>query len=624
MNKPEPRRFSARQRSALYLYSGGKCAECGIELEPGWHADHVHPYSKGGETDVLNGAALCPSCNLAKGARVTTQSSIEDDPRSQWQAKAIEDFLAARHDFLVTATPGAGKTRMALGAARELRDAGEIARIIVVVPRENLKHQWADVAASFDIDLNANYRNDDGALTAARDGAVTTYQQVIYAPSIWRMHTNTRTLVIFDEVHHAGDEKSWGSSIREAFDNAARKLLLSGTPFRTDGTPIPFVTYDGNGVSISHGGINYADAVGRNIVRPIQFEVLDGNAQWIDLGTTVSMKMSDGIDHEEQMRAWSVMRDPNQQWIPSVFCRANAELTRQREQLPSAGGLIYATTIDDAEHYAELMSNICGEPVTVIYSKMEGDPNAEIKRFANGNQRWLVAVKMVSEGVDIPRAVVGVFASDQMTEMWFRQVVGRHVRIIGPDDEIVATMFIPNIAKLCDLANRIESEAMVALREASRERTEMTMPRGEIQLSLIEPLHASEADLTEVIRQGEVLSRDEISYAEQLRQAHGLTQLHASDIANLLRDHDRRQQQTEARVQHIGTFPVAEVVRVSGDTERKALRKQIRQIVGRVHRATGREHQEINYELMKVFGGRVTEADTDGLRKRIAYLEGLL
>lgn len=546
------------------------------------------------------------------------------DPRSAWQAKAVDEFLSARHDFLVTATPGAGKTKMALKAARELIDAGEVKRIIVVVPSDNLRQQWAEVALSMNLDLTAMYRNGDGKPTSAKHGLVTTYQQVGSNRDLWRSHCSMPTMVIFDEVHHAGDERAWGDAIREAFTPAVRRLLLSGTPFRTDGKPIPFVTYDDNGVSVSHGGINYAEAVERGIVRPVQFEVMDGDAQWIDLGTTVSVSISDARDEEEEMRAWSVMRDPKQQWIPSVFRRADRELTRQREQLPNAAGLIFAAKMEDANQYARIMSEICGEPVSVVHSLMDGDPSAEIRRFANSRDRWLVAVKMVSEGVDIPRAAVGVYASDVTTDMWFRQVVGRLVRVINGDDEIVATMYMPNLNRLCDIANRIELEARIALKEAAKERTESTGLNGEFRLSFIEPLHASEADLSEIIRQGESMGRDEIQYAEELRVAHGLTQLHASDIARLLKDHDARRYNGMERSQTIAEIPLDQVVAVSGDAERKALRQQIKRLVGRVAGQTGREHVDVNTELIKQFGCRVTEADTNGLRKRVAYLEGLI
>lgn len=65
------RRASVSQRVAAFLHAQGRCAnpDCRRPLLPGWHADHVHPYSKGGQTDAVNLAALCPTCNQKKGAK---------------------------------------------------------------------------------------------------------------------------------------------------------------------------------------------------------------------------------------------------------------------------------------------------------------------------------------------------------------------------------------------------------------------------------------------------------------------------------------------------------------------------------------------------------------------------
>jgi len=64
------RRFSGGARIALFLAAGGRCAECGAALGPGWHADHLTPVRANGETHPANGRALCPRCNLRKGGRV--------------------------------------------------------------------------------------------------------------------------------------------------------------------------------------------------------------------------------------------------------------------------------------------------------------------------------------------------------------------------------------------------------------------------------------------------------------------------------------------------------------------------------------------------------------------------
>ncbi|MBD4678438.1 ATP-dependent helicase, partial [Xanthomonas citri pv. citri] len=76
-------------------------------------------------------------------------------------------------------------------------------------------------------------------------GVALTYQGVASNPEVHRIRTlRTRTLVILDEVHHGGDNKSWGDALRVAFEGATRRVCLTGTPFRSDTSPIPFVRYE--------------------------------------------------------------------------------------------------------------------------------------------------------------------------------------------------------------------------------------------------------------------------------------------------------------------------------------------------------------------------------------------
>ena len=61
-----------------------------------------------------------------------------------WQRSALDKFLARKpRDFMAVATPGAGKTTFALRVATELLTDRTVERVIVVVPTEHLKNQWA-------------------------------------------------------------------------------------------------------------------------------------------------------------------------------------------------------------------------------------------------------------------------------------------------------------------------------------------------------------------------------------------------------------------------------------------------------------------------------------------------
>ena len=165
-----------------------------------------------------------------------------------WQQEALDAYRArsgaAARDFLAVATPGAGKTTFALRVASELLEARVVDAVTVVAPTEHLKHQWADAASRVGISLDPRFRNGQGTVSADFTGVAVTYAQVAAHALLHRRRTEARrTLVMLDEVHHGGDALSWGDAVREAFDPATRRLAMTGTPFRSDITPIPFVSY---------------------------------------------------------------------------------------------------------------------------------------------------------------------------------------------------------------------------------------------------------------------------------------------------------------------------------------------------------------------------------------------
>ena len=147
-----------------------------------------------------------------------------------WQKDAYHGyFRLPRRDFLLVATPGAGKTDYALTVAAELLARREVATLTIVTPTEHLKHQWAQAASQFGITIDSAYRNAQGRASTDFTGVAVTYAQVAAHPALHRQRTeNRRTLVVFDEIHHAGDALSWGDAVREAFDPARRRLALTG------------------------------------------------------------------------------------------------------------------------------------------------------------------------------------------------------------------------------------------------------------------------------------------------------------------------------------------------------------------------------------------------------------
>ncbi|HET8594012.1 MAG TPA: DEAD/DEAH box helicase family protein, partial [Intrasporangium sp.] len=261
-----------------------------------------------------------------------------------WQQEALDRYLAASpRDFLAVATPGAGKTTYALRVATELLSRGIVQRVTVVAPTEHLKTQWADAAARVGISLDPKFSNSIGRHSEDYHGVAVTYAQVASRPSLHRELTTTRpTLVILDEIHHGGDSKSWGDGIREAFEPATRRLSLTGTPFRSDSSPIPFVRYEldaeGTLVSSSDYAYGYAEALRDGVVRPVLFMAYGGTMRWrTKMGDEISASLGEPMTKDAIAQAWRTALDPKGEWIASVLAAADKRLTEVRRGVEDAG-----------------------------------------------------------------------------------------------------------------------------------------------------------------------------------------------------------------------------------------------------------------------------------------------
>jgi superfamily II DNA or RNA helicase len=322
----------------------------------------------------------------------------------------------------------------------------------------------------FGIALDSAYRNSQGRASADFAGVAVTYAQVAAHPALHRQRTEgRRTLVIFDEIHHAGDALSWGDAVREAFDPARRRLALTGTPFRSDTNPIPFVTYeeqpDGSRRSASDYVYGYAPALDDGVVRPVIFLAYSGEMSWrTRAGDEITATLGTPMTKEQIAQAWRTALDPAGEWVTRVLEAADRRLTEVRRGMPDAAGLVIAGDHEDARAYAALLRRITGTRPVVVLSD---DPTAsrKIGAFATSGDRWMVAVRMVSEGVDIPRLAVGVYATSVSTALFFAQAVGRFVRARRRGE--TASVFVPSVPVLLAYAAELEAERDHILARAS-------------------------------------------------------------------------------------------------------------------------------------------------------------
>ncbi|MBB3041095.1 MULTISPECIES: DEAD/DEAH box helicase [Nocardioides] len=364
-------------------------------------------------------------------------------------------------DFLAVATPGAGKTTFALSVAAELLGRRLVDRITVVAPTEHLKLQWAEAAARAGIPIDPTYSAGKGKTSGDFVGVAVTYAGVAVNPLAMRIRTERfKTLVILDEVHHAGDALSWGEGIREAFEPASRRLALTGTPFRSDINPIPFVSYapgdDGVPRSVADYTYGYAHALADHVVRPVLFMAYSGEMQWrTRAGDEIAARLGEPLTKDLTNQALRTALDPGGAWIPSVLAAADKRLSEVRRHVPDAGGLVIATDQDSARAYAKILRGISGEPATVVLSD-EKAASKRISEFSGNDRRWMVAVRMVSEGVDVPRLAVGVYATTTSTPLFFAQAVGRFVRARNRGE--TASVFLPSVPNLLGFASEMEVE----------------------------------------------------------------------------------------------------------------------------------------------------------------------
>ena len=543
----------------------------------------------------------------------------------RWQREALETYEARQpDDFLVSATPGAGKTTFALTLASRLMARKVVNRVIVVAPTDHLRTQWADAASDVGLVLDPTLKNSDGPVRAGLAGYVTTYATVASHPMLHRARTqNARTLVILDEVHHAGDGLSWGEAVSEAFSVARRRLSLTGTPFRTKADErIPFVNYEETSdglVSAADYAYQYRHALSEAVVRPVVFAAYSGTSRWMNsAGEVLSSSLSGAETKAAEDKAWRTALSPTGKWIPHVIAAADARLTDIRESgAVDAAGLMLATDIETARAYAAVVKQVTGHAPVLVLSD---DPRSskKIEAFRTGTDRWLVAVKQVSEGVDIARLSVCLWACSFRTPLFFAQAVGRVVRARNARES--ATVFLPAVRPLLALAAAMEEERNHVVR---------TSPEAGVHDLMLERVESepgapdftaldAEAEFAHLLQGGRSITAELSAEDEEFLGLPGL--LTPEQTASLLASRD-----AELRRHRPGTLfdEMEEALESTSWRDVDALRREVHQLVGQLASRSGRRHAEVHVEVRAAVPGPTSaSAPFEILQERRDWLLG--
>ena len=533
-----------------------------------------------------------------------------------WQREAFDRFRAGDSpDFLAVATPGAGKTAFALTCARATL-AEQPGRLVVVAPTSHLKIQWSLAAHRMGLQLDPDWAPGQGI---ARDvhGIVTTYQQVSMPASADALRgLAAGGMVILDEVHHAGDERAWGDGIRRAFELADKRLSLSGTPFRSDSAKIPFVRYDATAEGdLAHADFTYgyADALrDGGVVRPVYFPRVDGQMEWsTPSGDVLRASFADELARDQVSARLRTALSLDGDWLPTVLGQAHDRLRQIRQDQRDAGGLVIAIDQEHAQGIARLLRNRFNTTADVVVSD---DPQAsrKIAEFSQNDRPWLVAVRMVSEGVDIPRLRVGVYSTTTSTELFFRQAVGRFVRWQAGRATQKAYVYVPDDPRLRHHAFQIAEARRHVLRPPSQRDDEFSA-EGELDRQI----HAD--DLVEQLSLFSVVSSTATGIKFHAVTESGVqmfddepdppSPIFADDPALAIELPDVP---TEAGLVSWSSLSVAE--------QKDDLRTRNADLAKRLVDLTGWGHARVQGELNRLAGvSKVASATVDQLERRLRY-----
>jgi superfamily II DNA or RNA helicase len=377
----------------------------------------------------------------------------------QWQVECINLALTQYQNgfshFLALATPGAGKTLMASELANQLLKNNMIDLIICFSPSSIVSKDFSE-----SLQLKTQERFD--GLMGSR-GRSLTYQHLQYLDdNFWQLFKRYRVFVIFDEIHHCAgsnidNANAWGEQIILNIHNQAKfTLALTGTPWRSDAAPIVLSNYAHPSDKISCDYIyGLSEAITDNVCRLPQIIAIDNNnISVVDDNETQTFTSFKCLLSESTIPYQEVIE--NEKVIKYVISSAQKKLSAIRVKNPAAAGLIVASSIEHAKRISTLMEAFFNEKAVIVTYK-ENEPTNIIQQFRHAKTQWIVSVGMISEGTNIPRLQVCCHLTNIKTEMHFRQILGRILRMTDSENK-EAVMYMPAEPKLVEYAYRVKQD----------------------------------------------------------------------------------------------------------------------------------------------------------------------
>ncbi|MGI9887817.1 DEAD/DEAH box helicase [Vibrio chagasii] len=377
----------------------------------------------------------------------------------QWQIecseKALQKYSSSQQHFFCQATPGAGKTVLAATVASRLLQEDKIDLVLCFSPSLTVS---SGIKKTFSQILNCPFNGGLGSI-----GQSLTYQSISSLDGeFWQTLRNHRVFVVFDEIHHcSGTEienaNVWGQQVLTKIQGLAKyTLALSGTPWRSDSLPIVLGEYSNpDGILLVDYQYTLKQAIADKVCRAPKIVLVDNE----HLTVTNDEKMESFSSILEMIKQTKtsyqsiIHNEDAMEYLLGLGCKKLAEI---RARTPAAGGLVVAASVQHAQSIKKVLSEKYAQSVSIVTYRHD-EPLAEIERYRQSDTQWIVSVGMISEGTDIPRLQVCCHMSSVKTELYFRQVLGRILRVNGPTNQ-QAWLFTFAEQSLIEYAERIEQD----------------------------------------------------------------------------------------------------------------------------------------------------------------------
>ncbi|RPF11053.1 superfamily II DNA or RNA helicase [Vibrio crassostreae] len=375
--------------------------------------------------------------------------------QSECSDRALEKYQSNCSHFFCQATPGAGKTVLAANIASRLLQSDMIDLVLCFSPSLTVSD---GIKRTFSSILKCTFNGGMGAI-----GQSLTYQSIQFLnDEFWQTLRNYRVFVVFDEIHHcSGSEVEnaniWGQQVLTKVQGLATfTLALSGTPWRSDSLPIVMSEYsDPDGQLIVDYQYTLKQAIADGVCRTPKIVLVDNEHLSVSSSEKVE-SFSSILEMLKQTKASYQSVIHNQEAMEYLLGLGCERLEKVRLRSPNAGGLIVAASVQHAQTIKEVLSQKFGQTVSIVTYRHE-EPLAEIERYRQSDAQWIVSVGMISEGTDIPRLQVCCHMSSVKTELYFRQVLGRILRVNNTINQ-QAWLFTFAEQSLIEFSERVEQD----------------------------------------------------------------------------------------------------------------------------------------------------------------------